>query len=329
MHGDGWSMSGYADGAYDFGNKISLIAGLRYNYDQRSAASGYGVNAPAPATRFQEATEKQWTPRVGLRYAVGERANVYATYSQGFKSGAFDVTSPNGPGVKPETVDAFEVGFKSASSDFTFNAAAYYYDYKDTQVNATISGESGRIFTQLFNVPKSRIYGAEADGSLPLGDAFDLRVALAYTHARYIDFPSASAYINDPTNPATLGGLIFANISVDVSGNTMVRAPEFTTSATLSYHTPLGDNNELEIALSPYYSSRVYFTFDNSKSQDPYVTLDGAATLTSGEHMKFSLFGRNLTDKTYAISIGQNALSLASTTFATPRTYGVSFGYTF
>ncbi len=136
---------------------------------------------------FQEATDAQWTPRIGFRYALGAQSNVYGTYSKGFKSGVFDATTPTGSGVKPETVDAFELGFKSAWRGLSFNAAAFYYDYKNTQVNATVSGHNGAVFNQLFNVPQSRIYGAEFDANLEITDNFDLRAAVAYTHARYTE----------------------------------------------------------------------------------------------------------------------------------------------
>ena len=93
---------------------------------------------------------------------------------------------------------------------------------------------AGSITTDPFNVPKSRIYGAEGDISLRLSENFDLHAAAAYTHTRYVSFPFAPGYVNDPTNPAMLGGLIFANVSLNVSGKTMVRSPEFTASGSAS-----------------------------------------------------------------------------------------------
>jgi len=322
------AIAGYADGAYTIGD-LTLIAGLRYSREKRRTDSAFGVRAPSPFTRSQRETDSQWTPRVGARYALGERANLYATYSKGFKSGVFDATTATGPGVKPETVNAFEVGLKSASADFTFNVAGFYYDYQDTQVNSTVSGQNGAVFTQLFNVPKARIYGVEADAWLRLGDKFDVRAAAAYTHARYRDFPNAPGYVDAPTNPSTLGGLLYANVSLDASGNTMVRSPAFTASSTVRYHTPLRDGLDLEVTLSPYYSSRVYFTFDNSLSQKAYVTLDAAATVTWNNDLKLSVFGRNVTDEKYFISKSQNSLSLEAGRFATPAIWGVSVGYTF
>ncbi|MBL4800494.1 MAG: TonB-dependent receptor [Emcibacter sp.] len=325
---DDWSISGYADGTYTFGD-LSLIAGIRYTYEKISADTGFGAMSASSFTRFQRDNDSQWTPRIGLSYALDDKTNVYATYNKGYKSGRFDRSSPTGPGVAAETVNAFEVGFKTASRDVSFSAAAYYYDYKGTQVNATISGQNGAVLTQLFNVPKSRIYGAEVDASIRLNDNFDLRAAAAYTHARYLDFPVAPGYIVDPTDPATLGGLLFSNVSLDASGNTMVRAPEFTASATLSYHRDIGDSNELEITLTPYYSSRVYFTFDNSLSENPYFTLDGAITLTLDDQLKISIFGRNLTNSNYKLGTAQNAFSLETASFAKPMTYGMSIGYSF
>jgi len=321
------AIAGYADGTYSFGD-FSIIAGVRFSHERRRTDSAVGVATP-PYTRMQRATESEWTPRVGFRYAIGERTNVYGTYSKGFKSGVFDATTAAGPGVRPETVDAFELGFKSASRDFSFNAAAFHYDYANTQVNATVSGQAGAVFNQLFNVPKSRIYGIEADFWARLGNNFDVKAAAAYTRARYIDFKFAPGYVSNPADPATLGGLLFSNVSLDVSGNTMVRAPEFTASSTLSYHTEWGSGDGFELALSPYYSSRVFFTFDNSLSQKAYFTLDATATLTLDERLKISIFGRNLTDSKHMISMSQNSLSLAAGRYAMPMTYGVSFGYSF
>lgn len=316
------SLSGYVDGSYAIGD-LTLIAGLRYSYEKRNVASAPGRVQPAPYTRFQEETEKQWTPRIGLKYALAERTNIYATYSKGFKAGIFDGSTATGPGVGPEKVDAFEVGFKTAASAFSFNAAAFYYDYDDTQVTAVVSGQNGVVFSALFNVPKSRIYGAEADATLRVNDNFDVRLAAAWTHARYIDFPNAPGWLLRP------GGLTFANVVVDASGSNMVRSPDFTASSTLRYHTPVGDNKEFEVALSPYFSSRVYHTFDNALSQAPYATLDATATLTLNDNLKVSVFGRNIFDTKFAIRKTQNSLSLNAVVFAAPASYGVSFGYSF
>lgn len=314
------ALAGYADGSYAIGD-LSFIFGLRYSYERRRTNSAFGVAAPSPFTRFQEATDKQWTPRLGLRYALAPDTNIYGTYSRGFKSGVFDGSTPAGPGVKPEKVDAFEVGLKSASRAFTYNAAAFYYDYKDTQANAALQ-IGNAIQNQLVNVPKARIYGAEADVAWRIDDHFDVRAAAAYTHSRYVSFKNAPGW-------ADIGQAVFVNVPVDASGKKMVRAPEVTLSSTVSYRTPVGADKELVLSVSPYYSSRVYFTFDNTLSQAPYVTFDAAATLTIKDNLELSVYGRNLTDKVYKLYESQLTFGLEGARYATPRVYGVSLNYAF
>lgn len=321
------AYAGYANATYKLG-RFSLTGGLRYSYETRLGENALGTSAPAPFTRIQHAKDKKWTPRISLAYALSPHSNLYATYSKGFKSGVFDVTSANVPAVKPETVDAFEAGFKTSSRFLTLNVAGFYYDYKDSQVNSTVSDSAGNIFNQLFNVPKSRIYGLDVDGTARLSDTFDLRAAFAYTHARYVDFKSAPGYTNDPANPGSVFGLIYAAIPVDASGKHMVRAPEYTASATLGYHVPLGADDKLDITVSPYYSSRLWFDFDNSIGQKSYVTLDAAAMVTLGKRMQISVFGRNLTNTTYFNQGSLSALGVFMN-YGMPRTYGASFGYSF
>jgi iron complex outermembrane recepter protein len=326
--GSNEAIAGYIDGTYKFGD-LSVTAGVRHSRDWRKSRSAFGRNAPSTFDRFQEKNSNIWTPRFGLRYVVTEESNIYATYSKGFKSGVFEATSPDGPGAIPEKVHSFEAGFKTASSVFTFNAAAFYSNYLDAQVQATVSGAGGGLFTQYYNVPKSRIYGAEFDAWMKLNDNFDIRLAAAYTHSRYVEFPVAPTYIVDPTDPATLGGLLFSNVNTDASGNTMVRAPKFTASGTFRFETPVGDNDQFEIAVTPYYSSRVYMSFDNRLSQKPYATVDATTTLTLDDSVKLGLFGRNLTNSNYKKGSGPNALGLENALFAEPRTYGVSLGFSF
>ncbi len=314
------SLAAYLDGTYTIGD-WSYFAGVRYSTEDRDVDSQIGA---ALTRRLQSATESQWTPRVGVRYALDEDSNIYASFSRGFKAGIFDGQTLTGPGVEPEAVSAYEIGYKTASADFNFNTAAFYYDFKDTQVTAVISGGGTTVFSVLFNVPQATIYGLEADANWRLNDNWDLRFAAAYTHARYDDFPNAPGWVRLTPTSAT-----FTNVIVDASGNHMVRSPEWTASSTLTYRTFVSEDHELELSVTPYYSSRVFHTFDNALSQDAYWTVDASASLTLGDHARVSIFGRNLTDEEYAMRMTQNTLTLNATVFAPPRIYGVSFGVSF
>src|SRR3546814_11760491 len=59
------------------------------------------------------------TPRLSLRYKIDDNANVYFTYSQGFKGGLFNTSSVTAtdPSVGPETIKAYEFGVKARPID--------------------------------------------------------------------------------------------------------------------------------------------------------------------------------------------------------------------
>src|SRR5690606_31162936 len=124
--------------------------------------------------------------------------------------------------VRPESVDAFEIGFRSYRRGVTFNAAAFYYSYDDIQVQA-LQPSTG--LTALTNAARAEIYGVEMESQVPLNRTLTLRGGFAYTHAQYTDFPGALL-----TFPRTTGCGVNPNLpcgntqsTADASGNRMVR----------------------------------------------------------------------------------------------------------
>ncbi len=319
------SISGFADGTYDFG-PISLIAGLRYSHEKRGFKRGAVAGAYTVDTT---ATFSSWTPRAGIRVDVGPRSNVYATFSQGFKSGTYNLSSPSTTPVKPEKITAYEAGFKTASPAFDLNLAGYLYNYKDIQVTAYdyTSGVS-----RLFNAAKARVYGIEADATLRPADGFDLRAGVAWTHARFRSFPGAPAFYprTTYTNGTPCPDLNCGNAQVnyDASGNRMLRAPDLTVSLAANYRLQLANGGEIGFGLRPYWSSKVNYSFQERISQPSYFTLDADVSWSPDDKLRLSVWGRNLTDAKYATSRSESSARDAIA-WAQPVTYGVSASYKF
>ncbi|AYJ85168.1 TonB-dependent receptor (plasmid) [Sphingomonas paeninsulae] len=305
----------FADGTYKIG-KFSLIAGLRYSDEKRNHKYGAGTG---PYTVNANASFNDLTPRVGLRYAITDRSNLYATFSKGFKSGLFNGTAASTVAVKPEKVDAYELGYKVASRLIDFNAAGFYYNYDNIQVTA-FDFTTG--ISRLFNAAKAEIYGIDADATIRPSRNFDLRVAAGYTHGRYTSFPGAIVFTPKP------GGNV-GNITqiVDASGSTMIRAPAITASATANYRVDIGER-QIEFTATPYYTSKVNYTYDERIQQPGYFTLDASISYVLNADCRLSLWGKNLTDTTYA-SFRSTSSTRDSIVYATPRTYGVSASYRF
>src|SRR5262249_15125984 len=133
------AWAGFGEATWNVMENLFLTGGVRYTSEKKEAASYTvaGVQTVASSARFHN-----FSPRAVIRYQFAENSNVYASYTQGFKSGLFNVTSSTSP-VKPEKIKAYEAGVKTdIGSRIRFNAAVYHYDYTDLQVSAfvTISG---------------------------------------------------------------------------------------------------------------------------------------------------------------------------------------------
>ena len=90
--------------------------------------------------------------------------------------------------MKPEVLDAYEIGLKSEYFDHRFraNLAGYYYQYKDLQVTELVAGSD-----YVLNAAKAEIYGLDADfTAIPLRN-LTLNASLALIHGRYTNFPNA------------------------------------------------------------------------------------------------------------------------------------------
>ena len=83
------ALAAFGEIYYDLTDRLRLIGGLRYSWERRSLESGVtGAGLAKPPLNF--IGRQNWdsfTPRLSIKYDVMDEANVYFTYSQGFKSG--------------------------------------------------------------------------------------------------------------------------------------------------------------------------------------------------------------------------------------------------
>ncbi|MFT5889183.1 MAG: iron complex outermembrane receptor protein [Zhongshania sp.] len=127
---------------------LTFVLGLRYGEDKRvgNISSGKdGLPGAGPFTTGQEdfdvvlkGSDYDFTPKLTVSWEVLEDLTIFATYTQGFKSGGFAaaVFTDDNLTFEPETADAYEIGFKSKLFDgsLIFNGAFFHTQYADLQV---------------------------------------------------------------------------------------------------------------------------------------------------------------------------------------------------
>src|SRR3546814_18871812 len=103
-----------------------------------------------------------------MSYKAPSGALLYATFSRGYKAGAFSNISASSTSqyvpARQERVDAYEAGAKLPLFDkhLQFNIAGVYYDYRNKQERARIEDLVFGLLELLVNVTKVRSVGAEA-----------------------------------------------------------------------------------------------------------------------------------------------------------------------
>jgi iron complex outermembrane receptor protein len=295
--------------------QLFLTGGLRYNWERKTLSRQVGALAPVNG----EATFENVSPRVVARYQVSPAFDVYASYSEGFKSGIFDATS-----VKPvaaETVSAFEVGAKADIADrFRLSAAAFHYDYKDLQVSAIVlvNGVQQNL-TQ--NAGKVAIDGLEATAAAFVTRDLTLDASLSLLKTKIRDFPNAVVQI--PIGGATGN----RTVAADIDGDELVRAPDYTFSLGATYRHPLF-NGALTLAANAFFSGPYWVDLANRLKQPAYEVVNASATWRSDHGYYITAFGQNLTDQVYAVGWLVTTFTDA-TQAAKPRWFGVTLGYDF
>lgn len=308
----------YAEGTINATDRLHFVLGGRYSHEKKDAFGRFG-GPTGPALLNNDESWSSFTPRASARYELTDQSSVYATYSEGFKSGLFNATSLDNVPVKPEKIKSFEVGYKYSGGGLLFTGAAYYYDYTDIQVNA-IDQSRGALVT-VTNAGTAEIYGADFDVSAPLTDNLNIRAGGAWVHGEYTKFAGAIIY------KPQADGTGFTQVTADVSGATIAKTPEYTAYATLMYDRPL-PVGEMNAALTVSYNDGWFWDPSNTAKQDAFTQVNAKVSWSPTEAFTISVFGENITDEEIEIFRRQGVRG-DTVAYGKPRMVGIELGYEF
>jgi len=338
---DSTSWSVFGSGKLKFTDQLWMQAGLRYTDEEKDlfykqgptqislgliAAFAFPFTNIYPNGFTNDYADDAVSGDVSLSYAFTNERVGYIKYSHGYKAGGFqsDVISPPlpfavGPGIipdltfKPETLDAYEVGFKASwfDSTVTTNMAVFYYDFINKQEQAN-TGVSFRVS----NAASATSQGAELELYWYPTDNLTMWGNVGYLDATYESFPNG-------------GG-----VGVNFDGNRLAGASKWSSSWGFNYVTPFDMINGTNFYLSgdvDYRSSQ--FTDPNNLEAlkiEGYTILNGRIGIEDDDGVWGAyLFGRNLTDKD-VLGGGVSVLGLYETrSINFGRSYGAEVRFHF
>lgn len=304
------SWAAFADVNLDLTDRLHLSLGARYTIDEKTGTvfrANYlgATNSPllggtdrAPLLVRTDYTNSkdfsQFSPRVALSFDLNDDMTAYASYSQGYKSGGFDMrgdavfTPDTVNGYEPETVDSIELGLKGSLDRLSFAAAVFRNEYNDQQVTTQVPAVGG-IASFVDNVGSSTFVGAEFEGRLQILDNLHANFAVGYLDSDFEEFLRYNL---------ALGA--YEDISDLV---VLQNAPKWTGYLGLTWY---GDLAGGELAVTPsiaYRDDYSQFEFPNPiLDQEAYSLVDLSIVWTDPtDRYTVGLYGKNLTDEEYRV----------------------------
>ncbi len=320
---------------YKLSDQFELAGGVRWNDETRTERVTYAnpllgdITGLLPQPRVHSSN---FSPEATLTYTPSDDLTIFGSYKKGYKSGSFKVAVPAAPGENnafdDEQVQGYEIGLKSRLLDrsLLFNVAFYDYTYKGLQVGGIADAVGGVPIITTVNAGKARTYGVDVDLQLrPRAIAgLSLNASVNWNHARYKELNNIPCYANQtfaqgcntffapaagaqltlpPGVGITRNGVYGFYNAQDISGQRMIRAPEWTANFGFNYDLPVGSGMKLGFTNNNQYSSSYPSYLANGRPnqdnvQRSYIRIDASLALKAeDESWELALIGKNLTDK--------------------------------
>ena len=277
----------YGDVTWQMSDRLALIAGLRWNSDEKDWCTNTLVDdfgdsgGPTDGPLCDEKDWDEFTSRLVAQYNMSDDTMVFASVSQGYKGGGFNTSVADLDGdfiaetlvpFDPETSIAYELGLKSSllNGRMQFNGSIYFTDYESLQV-AIFSFDDGQ---QIRDAGNAETKGFEGELSYALTDGIVLMANYSHMDTEIVEGP--------------------------LSGQTLAYAPEdtFSIGANIN-HAFLGGS--LNWFAMYNYTGEFYHDIGNAVEEKSYGLLNANVTYQpESARWDVSLTADNITDEDYA-----------------------------
>lgn len=294
---------------YELVEDLTLSVGARYSDERKTFFNsqlvqvvntfdppGPAIFVPgqvlaAPPNLNLKRTDTDFSPRIVLDYKPSPDTLIYASFSEGFKSGGFNAFRGTNVAFEPERTDAYEIGFKTnIARQLRLNLSAFRYDYSNLQVRTPVP--TGGVGIE--SAAKARSEGVELEVSAYPTKGLRFDANIAYLDAMFkrgsLSAVQVQSYVFG-TNPAV--------VPEDVSGNRLTRAPRWQLGLSGRYNWEIGSALKATIQGSLRHQSKVFFL--ETQQQAPtfrgqaWEEVDARIALGSlNDSWEVALFGRNL-----------------------------------
>ncbi len=281
-----FDSTGYAlfgQTTYTLFERLHLTAGLRFDFlDVDGKQRNIQVSAPYSAT----VEHKEWLPKISAAYDITPNIMTYASISRGLLAGGYNFAFAKDSSTltfEPEKTWNYETGIKTSFWDNkgTFNAALFYIDISDKQVEEWLAGATVRKIT---NAAKAHSQGIEVEMELRPWQGVRIFGGFGLADAKFDDWVSMD---------------MITGLPYDYDGKKLPTVPNYTYNLGISYTHLSGFWCRADLlGNGDYYSSA---------KNDTKVDGHNRVNLTlgyKGQSFDISLWAKNIFDEEYITSKG-------------------------
>ncbi|MEM8984394.1 MAG: TonB-dependent receptor [Pseudomonadota bacterium] len=348
----------YFQGEWAVSDRLRLIAGIRYNDEQKDLSCGGsnftgdvngdgttdrvvnvapGVAGSSPLILPNNAIDvftyncgasdvdtggesyDNTTWRAGVEYDINDDTMVYVTGSTGYLSGSVSRAAI----TDEQESQVIELGFRSILLDNTlqFNGALHFTEYTNLLTQSQ-RPEGGIVVTFSENGGDIEATGIELDAVWLPTDEITISSTFAWLDSEFGRFGQ--------TNPYQLYNGVVQSF-IDQSGETTPWSPEYTFGASAAYRIDLpGDKGTLTPYIQTYfsdgYNTSNLLATDPSHDQDSFSKTDIRLIWNSADEMySVEAFIENIEDEGVLARGNNNSDDIVQTSYLYPRNYGVRF----
>ena len=307
-----YGVGAFGNATLTYREKLDLTFGARYDYEHASGAVDTFASSPfVPATAARdERSFDHVSPRFAAAYHWDKDWMSYASATNGYKAGGFNITAPTGKeGFGQERSWTYEIGNKVELLDhrLTLNADVFYIDWRNQQLDVP-TGQPGVFFVD--NVGRSNSKGAELEASIHPLQGWDIYTGVGFTRAEF------RSYIQPNGQSAR--------------GNALPYAPDFTWNAGTQYSFKIQRNLRAFVRADVIGVGNYSYDASNAAGQSSYIVTNFRAGF-GGEHWRVEAFLDNAFNTHYFPLAFPFPLAASGYVAESgrPQTAGVTIGFSY
>lgn len=303
----------FAQFNYSFAEDQELTVAGRYDVDKREQTNRAPVNFDVNSGQIRSAEFKKFQPKVSYSYTGLDNISLYATYSEGFRSGGFN---QNGVGEQASTIGVtgvtdlykaeettnVEVGIKALypKQATRFNASVFNTTIDNQHYFLFVGALGAQVLT---NIDEVQLIGAELDFKTALTESFDVYGGIGITDSEIKDF----------------------SLNAADSGNNAPYVPDYTVNLGLQYNAEIISGWQTMFTLDAERRGKQYWDTSNSTAREAIELVNGRIGFNSDDgQWSVNLWAKNIFDEKYNAEWVQGGFAHPSM----PRSFGLEVRWT-